>query len=54
MAKKEKIHFVITGGTIDSYYEGSKDTVEVLEHSVVPNFIESLNYMSMPSLQKFA
>lgn len=42
MAKKETIHFVITGGTIDSYYEGSKDTVEVLEHSVIPKFIESL------------
>lgn len=42
MPKKEAIHFVMTGGTIDSYYEGSKDTVEVLEHSVVPNFIESL------------
>ncbi|RJO60006.1 asparaginase [candidate division WS5 bacterium] len=42
MTKKEVIHFVITGGTIDSYYEGSRDTVEVLEQSVIPKFIESL------------
>lgn len=36
------IHFVITGGTIDSRYDGSKDTAVPNEKSVIPSFIESL------------
>lgn len=36
------IHFVITGGTIDSTYSGKKDTVETRDHSAIPNFINSL------------
>lgn len=36
------IHFILTGGTVDSYYEGSKDTVLPNEHSVIPEFIKSL------------
>src|SRR5690242_15867463 len=36
------IHFLITGGTIDSYYEGTKDTVVPYEHSVIPQYITSL------------
>lgn len=36
------IHFIITGGTIDSYYEGTKDTVVPLAHSIIPSFIQSL------------
>jgi len=43
MAKtKEAIHFIITGGTIDSYYNGVKDTVEPTRESSVPAFIKSL------------
>lgn len=42
MAKKETIHFIITGGTIDSYYNGAKDTVDVLEHSSIPKYIRNL------------
>ncbi len=38
MPKKEAIHFVMTGGTIDSYYEGSKDTVEVPRTFSSPKF----------------
>ncbi len=41
--KKEVIHFVITGGTIDSFYNGAKDTVEVLPNSSIPDYIKSLN-----------
>jgi len=37
-----KIHFILTGGTIDSYYDGSKDTAVPNEHSVVPKYIKSL------------
>ncbi len=36
------VHFILTGGTIDSYYEGTKDTVVSNKHSVIPEFIESL------------
>lgn len=32
----------MTGGTIDSYYNPTKDTVEPLEHSVIPQFLQSL------------
>lgn len=42
MAKKDKIEVIITGGTIDSFYDGTKDTVVPLEKSIIPNFIESL------------
>ncbi len=37
------IHFILTGGTIDSYYDGTKDTVVPNEHSVIPEFINSLS-----------
>ncbi len=36
------IHFLITGGTIDSYYEGTRDTVIPNKSSVLPGFIKSL------------
>ena len=36
------LHFVITGGTIDSYYEGTKDTVIPHRKSIIPSFIKSL------------
>jgi len=42
MANKSKIHFIITGGTIDSYYEPTKDTAVPNKHSVIPRFIQSL------------
>lgn len=39
---KSTIHFIITGGTIDSFYDGTKDTVTPLPHSSIPAFIKSL------------
>ncbi len=39
----KKIHFILTGGTIDSYYEPIKDTAIPLEHSVIPKYINNLN-----------
>lgn len=38
----EKIHFVITGGTIDSVWNGAQDTVVVSEHSVLPEYFAEL------------
>ena len=42
MPNDQTIHFVITGGTIDSYYEGTKDTVMPSDHSIIPEFIKSI------------
>jgi len=36
------IHFIMTGGTIDSYYDGKKDTVIPYKHSIIPRFIEGM------------
>ncbi len=38
----ETIHFVITGGTIDAFYNGIKDTVDTLPKSSIPEYIKSL------------
>jgi L-asparaginase len=43
---KEKtypIHFIMTGGTIDSYYDGTKDTVVPNKKSIIPQYIKNLN-----------
>jgi len=37
-----KIHFIITGGTIDSFYDGTIDAVRPNEKSVIPYYIETL------------
>ena len=39
---KPTIHFIITGGTIDSFYDGMKDTAIPNKESVLPSFISSL------------
>src|SRR5688572_13402869 len=36
------IHFVITGGTIDSVYDGIHDTVKPSQESVIPEYLEGL------------
>lgn len=36
------IHFIFTGGTIDSFYDGTKDTVIPLKKSAIPGFVRSL------------
>ena len=42
MNPKDTIHFIITGGTLDSFYNGVKDTVETMKESVIPIYIKSL------------
>ena len=39
----DKIQVIITGGTIDSVWSGSKDTVEVAKTSVLPEYFEDLD-----------
>ncbi len=36
------IHFIFTGGTIDSYYKGSADTAVPNKHSVIPEYLNGL------------
>lgn len=36
------IHFIITGGTIDSYYEGTKDTAVPNKKSVISDYLRIL------------
>ncbi|MBI4450072.1 asparaginase [Candidatus Uhrbacteria bacterium] len=40
--KTSTIHYVITGGTIDSHYDSSKDTAVPNKESIIPSFIQSL------------
>lgn len=39
---KQAIHFILTGGTIDSYFEGAIDTVVPYKKSIIPQFIKNL------------
>lgn len=40
------VHFIITGGTIDSRYDGLQDAVKPLQTSVIPQVIEGLQLYS--------
>lgn len=42
MNQSTKLHFIITGGTIDSYYDSIKATAIPNEHSYIPKFISIL------------
>ncbi len=42
MTQEDKLHFILTGGTLDSYYDATKDTAVPNEHSGVPKFIKIL------------
>jgi L-asparaginase len=42
MEEKNKLHFILTGGTIDSYYDAIKGTAIPNEHSAIPKFIKTL------------
>lgn len=42
MANHNKVNFIITGGTIDSIWDGSKDTATVAEHSILPDYFAKL------------
>ena len=39
---KDKTLVIITGGTIDSYYDGTKDTTVPRERSILPQFFKIL------------
>ena len=42
MVNNSRIHFVMTGGTIDSFYDSTKDTVVPNKKSSVPDYINGL------------
>jgi L-asparaginase len=49
MKLQPAIHILITGGTIDSSYDGTKDTISPREHSLIPKYIQSLKLYSQTS-----
>jgi len=42
LEKNETIHFFMTGGTIDSVYDGIRDTAVPRSHSIIPSYIGNL------------
>ena len=40
--KTNSIHFIHTGGTIDSYYDMARDCVIPFPHSILPNYLGGL------------
>lgn len=42
MTNNQTIHFILTGGTMDSHYSGIKDTAVTNSKTVIPDFIQSL------------
>jgi len=42
MKEQNAIHFIFTGGTIDSHYDVTKDTVVPNKHSVIPEYLKHL------------
>ncbi|MBI4079014.1 MAG: asparaginase [Candidatus Levybacteria bacterium] len=40
--QRDKIHIIITGGTIDSVWNGAQDTVVVANHSILPEYFGEL------------
>jgi len=39
---KEQIHIIMTGGTMDSVWDGKQDTIKVAKHSTLPKFFKEL------------
>ena len=39
---EKTVHFIMTGGTIDSHYDGTIDTVITNKDSVIPRYVKSL------------
>ncbi len=42
MASDSTIHFILTGGTIDSHFDPTKDTAVPNVHSILPDYISGL------------
>ncbi|MDD5022706.1 MAG: hypothetical protein PHU63_00900 [Candidatus ainarchaeum sp.] len=39
-----KIHFIITGGTIDSYFDPKKDATSIGEKSLIEEYIKRFSF----------
>ena len=44
----ERLHFVITGGTIDSVFDRTRDVITVASQSIIPEFIKSIRIEPEP------
>jgi L-asparaginase len=42
MSETDKIHLILTGGTIDSHWDGRQDTAVPNEHSILPQYLHDL------------
>lgn len=38
------IHFLMTGGTIDSVWDAKLDSVVISEHSIIPTYIDKIDF----------
>ncbi len=47
--KQKPIHIIITGGTIDSHYDGTKDTAVPNKESILPEYMKMLRLYSKVS-----
>jgi len=41
-SKNKAVHFILMGGTIDSFYDGTVDTVKPLKQSILPEYIRGV------------
>ena len=49
--KSKPVHFIITGGTIDSYYEITRDTAVPNKVSVIPDYLKLLRLENKPTIE---
>ena len=49
--KNKSIHIIITGGTIDSIYDGTKDTAVPLKESILPDYFKLLRLYEKVTFQ---
>lgn len=53
MADQSIIHFIITGGTIDFHYERRYDTIVPNKKSIIPEFINTLDFVNAEYTELF-
>lgn len=49
---QKPIHVVITGGTIDSHYDGTKDTIVPNKESILPDYLKILRLYTKVTFDK--
>lgn len=52
ISTKQQILFVLTGGTIDSYFDPKKDSIESAKSSTISDYINKMNIQIKPEFEK--